>query len=104
MKEDDENYIKIRIAISLSVLLQKNKVHSQEKENKNAIVDSYEKISLNAGIRKATVTSAFNGRTRTAMTTIILIVDALGYTLKDFSEIYDRITAQEISDFSKTKT
>jgi len=59
-------------------------------------------IFFNADKRKATVTLAFNGVTRrTAMITIILIVEAMGYTLRDFSKIYSEITDKQFSDFKK---
>lgn len=101
MKEQFEDIIKIKIAISLRTLLKQNKEYSRKKEKSEEITDSYDKIAVNADIRKATVTLAFNGVTRTAMTTIILIVEAMGYTLRDFSKIYSEITNKQISDFRK---
>lgn len=101
MKKQTEEHIKIKVAISLRTLLKRNKAYSQKKENKEDIVDSHEKISINADIRKATVTLAFNGVTRTAMTTVLLIVEAMGYQLIDFAEVYDKITEKEISNFKK---
>jgi len=35
------------------------------------------------------------------MTTIILIVEAMGYTLQDFSKIYSDITDKQVSDFRR---
>lgn len=99
MNKSDEEVIKIQIAISLRTLLQYNKEYALKKEKYEEIIDSYEKIALNADIRKATVTSAFNGSTRTAMTTVIIIIEAMGFTLNDFSKIYSEIDSKQISDF-----
>lgn len=99
MNKSDEEVIKIQIAISLRTLLQYNKEYARKKEKYVEIIDSYEKIALNADIRKATVTSAFNGSTRTAMTTVIIIIEAMGFTLNDFSKIYSEIDSKQISDF-----
>jgi len=101
MKKQIEDIIKIKIAISLRKLLYRNKSNVSRKENRKDIVDSYEKISMNADIRKATVSSAFNGETRTSMTTLILIIEAMEYNLKDFAEVYDKITENEIASFKK---
>ena len=99
MNEHSEVIIKIKIAISLRDLLRRNKEYARTKEKHEEIIDSYEKISVNADIRKATVTSAFNGTTRTAMTTVVLIIEAMGFTLTDFSKTYSEIDSKQISDF-----
>src|SRR5690606_11474495 len=103
MNKSDEEVIKIQIAISLRTLLQYNKEYALKKEKYEEIIESYEKIALNADIRKATVTSAFNGSTRTAMTTVIIIIEAMGFTLNDFSKIYSEIDSKQISDFRARK-
>ncbi len=103
MNKSDEEVIKIQIAISLRTLLQYNKEYARKTEKYVEIIDSYEKIALNADIRKATVTSAFNGSTRTAMTTVIIIIEAMGFTLNDFSKIYSEIDSKQISDFRARK-
>jgi len=101
MKKQEEEIIKIKSAISLRNLLKKNKDYSQKIVDKKEIVDSHEKISIVADIRKATVTDAFSGVTRTAMTTIVLIVEAMGFNLKEYGDEYDKITAQQINTFKQ---
>ncbi|MCF8716490.1 hypothetical protein JM658_16835 [Joostella atrarenae] len=94
--------IKIRIAISLKTLLQKSKLLT--KEQKDFVGDSHNTIALNAGIRKATVTDIFNAKSSPNSTTLILIVEAMGHKLSDFSKIYDSLKDSEIHDFRKAKT
>ncbi len=99
MKKQEEENIKIKVAISLRTLLKMNKNYSQKLGNEKEIVDSYEKISIAADIRKATVTQSFSGFTRTSLTTVILIIEAMDYKLQDFTKIYAELTDKHISDF-----
>ena len=83
MNNKSEEYIKIKIAIALRVLHYRNKGKYKGITDSKEHINSYEKIALNSSsdLRKATVTSAFDGRTRSAMTTVILIIESIGYTL-----------------------
>lgn len=103
MNNKSEEYIKIKIAIALRVLHNKNKDKYKGITDSKDHINSYEKIALNSStdIRKATVTSAFDGHTRSAMTTVILIIESMGYTLSQFGEEYDKITDEQISIFKK---
>ncbi|QLE01989.1 helix-turn-helix domain-containing protein [Galbibacter sp. BG1] len=94
--------IKIRIAISLKILLQKSKLLT--KDEKDLVGNSYNTIALNAGIRKATVTDIFNAKSSPNATTLFLIIEAMGHKLNDFSKIYDSLRDREIQDFKKKKT
>ena len=103
MNNKSEEYIKIKIAITLRLLHNRNKEKYKGETNSKADVSSYEKIALNSNndMRKATVTSAFDGHTRSAMTTVILIIESMGYKLCDFAEEYDKITDEEITRFTR---
>ena len=90
MKEETEEHIKIKIAISLRKLLK----HSDGK----SIVGSYNKIALNADIRKGTVSDTFNAKSMPSFSTLLLIVNAMGFTLSDFAKEYDLI-----KDFEQLK-
>ncbi|MCC2590306.1 hypothetical protein [Chryseobacterium sp. MFBS3-17] len=101
MKQHAEEIIKIKVAISLRHLLKQNKEYSQNVGKIDEIINSYEKIAIHSDMRKATVSQAFNGVTRTAMTTIVLIIEAMNFTLVDFSKIYEEISEKQIDDFKK---
>ncbi len=103
MNNKSEEYIKIKIAIALRVLHNRNKEKYKGKTSSKEDVSSYEKIALNSNsdMRKATVTSAFDGHTRSAMTTVILIIESMGYKLVDFAEEYDKITNEEVNSFTR---
>lgn len=99
MFTDTEKIIMIKTAIALRLLLGRNKGYSEN--NKSDIIDSYEKIAINsnADIRKATVTNAFSGKKRSSLVTIILIVESMGYLMRDFAEIYDKLSEKDIAKF-----
>ncbi len=101
MYSDVEKIIMAKTAIALRLLLSRNKTLSQ---NESAdIIDSYEKIAINAtgDIRKATVNNAFSGKKRSSMVTIILIVESMGFTMSDFGEIYNDIKDEQILKFQQ---
>ena len=103
MDKTSEDNIKFKIAIALRVLHSRNKANPKEIANKKEQINSYEKIALNISgdMRKATVTSAFDGQTKSTMVTIILIIESMGYTISQFGEEYDKITDEDISAFKK---
>ncbi len=103
MNNDVERIIMIKVAITLRLLLGRNKNYVATIYNTADIINSYEKIATNsyADIRKATVSNAFSGKKRSTMITIILIVESMGYTMIDFGKQYSKITDNDISEFEK---
>lgn len=98
MKYLTEDSIKIKIAITLNKLLTSRKNSKiQTKDNYPAI--SYNQIALISDIRKATVSNTFNAITSPSAITLIKIINAMGYTLQDFTDIFISITETEIENF-----
>lgn len=104
VKRLQEENIKIKIAISLRILLKKSKWNTQIKGKDDSIGDSHNTIALNAYIRKATVTKIFNANSNPKSTTLILIIEAMGFKWSDFSKIYDSLEKSDIEDFKKAKS
>tara|TARA_Y100001934_G_scaffold224076_1_gene267997 strand:+ start:768 stop:1091 length:324 start_codon:yes stop_codon:yes gene_type:complete len=99
--KDQEDIIKIKTAISLRILLKKNKdlpISKKEKLRKD-IPKSYGDIADKAVIRKATVTKTFNIDGSSFSTTLFKIIFALGYTLIDFAKVYESINEKDIIEF-----
>lgn len=96
-----EKIIIVKVAITLRLLLDRNKNFLQTLSENENIINSYEKISNNSSsdLTKATVNAAFSGKKRSAMTTVVLIVESMGFTMIDFSEQYSQITDGQIQDF-----
>lgn len=103
MIKDSEKIIMIKTAITLRILLNQNKNSLQLVVGKIDIVTSYEKIAVNSSsdLTKATVNNAFSGIKRSTMPTIILIVETMGFNMKDFGDKYDKITDRDIEEFKK---
>ncbi|WP_294214573.1 hypothetical protein [uncultured Chryseobacterium sp.] len=101
MIKSAEKIIIVKVAITLRLLLDRNKNFPQTLSENENIINSYEKISNNSSsdLTKATVNAAFSGKKRSAMTTVVLIVESMGFTMIDFSEQYSQITDGQILDF-----
>lgn len=105
MKEELIQVIKIQIAIALNRLLETSKKFSPINKTTEEIIESYNKIALEADIRKATVSDAFNAKSKTgpSSTTVFLIVQAMGYTLSDFADKYDKLNKGDVEKFKKAR-
>jgi len=103
MYKESEKIIMLKVAITLRLLLSRNKNYADLDIEKGDLVNSYEKIAANssADIRKATVTNAFSGSKKSTMVTIILVVESMGFNMKDFGEQYDKITEKDLEEFKK---
>ena len=101
MEKNSETFLQVKVAITLRRLLRSIKSSNSSVENKIDHVNSYQKIATNANfnLRKATVTAAFSGKTKSAMTTIIAIVISMEYTMKEFAEEFDKISDKEVFDY-----
>ncbi|OBX23228.1 MULTISPECIES: helix-turn-helix domain-containing protein [Bizionia] len=95
-----EKNIKFKIAISLNILLEKRKNDYKNVIKKDLLGDSYNSIALNADIRKATVSNIFNARSNPNSITLISIIEAMGFSLIDFSKIYCSISEKDINKFN----
>lgn len=91
-KETDDN-TKFKIAISLRKLLESN--------GDLPIMHSYDKIASSANIRKATVSDTFNAKSVPNSLTLFLIIEAMRFSLTDFSKVYDSIVNSDIELFKK---
>lgn len=100
MKNEEQTNIKIKIAISLNQLLSRNKGFIDE-DNAANIIKSYNKIALKVDLRKATVSDIFNAKSNCQITSLFPIIEALGYNLSDFAEVYDNVTESQVKKFIK---
>lgn len=104
MKDESLYNIPIKIAIALSRLLEKNKALKLDTNIKVENADSYNKICLNSGLRKATVSDIFNAKsTNVRATTLVLVIEGMNYKFKDFAVIYDSLNNTDVDLFLKKK-
>ena len=101
MKKELIRHINIKIAISLRRLSAKSTKLQQFKNIKSEIAFSYNNLALEADIRKATVSDLFNAKSKLGpnYTTVISIIEAMGYKMIDFALIYDSVTKDDIKRF-----
>lgn len=101
MIKESEKIIIVKTAITLRKMLSNNKNSSAKAGSSLEIVNSYDKIAANSNsqLTKATVNSAFSGKKRSTMATIVLIVESMGYTMTSFAEIYDKLSESDVSRF-----
>ncbi len=101
MIKESEKIIIIKTAIALRKMLSKNKSSLSKTSDNSDLVNSYDKIAANSNseLTKATVNSAFSGKKRSTMATIVLITESMGYTMVDFSEIYDNLSEEDVIKF-----
>lgn len=59
--------------------------------------NTYRNIYYKSDIREATISDTFNGKTVPNTPTLLLIIEAMGYNLIEFAEIYQNITPEEIA-------
>jgi len=98
MKKELEELIRIKIAISLRRLLENSKKFLQSDGD---IAHSYNQIAIITGLRKGTVSDTFNAKSTPGSSTLILIVESMGFDLRDFSKLYCSITENEIKSFNE---
>lgn len=96
----EEDINKIKIILSLKKLLEKGK-NLQKELKDNKIIFSYHGVASNALLRKATVNDTLNGNTIPKATTLISIVEGMGFTMTDFSKEFDGISEKEINRYVK---
>ena len=103
METNYEEDILIRIAVTLNKLLEANRNLNNSVKNDPVRARSYNQIALNAEIRKATVSNIFNAHTSPQVVTLFSIIEAMGFTLKDFAEIYQNLTSSDTREFKNDK-
>ncbi|OXA93819.1 hypothetical protein B0A66_06110 [Flavobacterium hercynium] len=101
VKKISEENIKLKTALSLRRLLESNKNYPHNENDVDIIVKSYGKISDEGDIRKATVSNILNAKSVAKSTTLILILEAMGFSLTDFAKTYYSISESDIVAFKK---
>ncbi|MFD2938476.1 hypothetical protein [Flavobacterium sp.] len=101
VKKTNEENIKLKTALSLRRLLESNKNYPHNENDVDVIVKSYGKVSDEVDIRKATVSNILNAKSVAKSTTLILILEAMGFSLNDFAKTYYSISESDIVAFKK---
>ena len=88
-KENVEIVKVIMSELLISILEEHKKINKNLPKNERALNDSYDKIFYDSGLRKATISDMKNGKSDFAFSTLITILNSLGYSLSDFAIKFD---------------
>ena len=100
MDKQQAELIQLRFGLTLKLILDENKSKATDNPKKD-IIDSYGKLEISSGLRKATLIDFVSGKSNPSGTTIAAILDALEITLTDFGKQYDRITENDVLEYKK---
>lgn len=107
MVDPQEIKVVLKTAVALSKMLDeaksKGSSHSRIANNPDHLINSIGKIALETGLRKNTVSDIINAKKATKITTLVLILSALGRTLIDFGKYFEKITDSDIQKFKEQK-
>lgn len=102
----DSNYNKNKTARSLhlkviitlrKMLILNKKAQSKDDYNVAKQPATYRDIYYNSEIREATISDTFNGKTLPTITTLLVLIERMGYSLKEFAEIFEKVTEEEVN-------
>jgi hypothetical protein len=100
MDKQQAELIQLRFGLTLKLILDENKSKAIDNPKKD-IIDSYGKLEISSGLRKATLIDFASGKSNPSGTTIAAILDALEMSLSEFGVVYDKITEREILDYKR---
>lgn len=105
MEEEDKKYLKLKIALTLNKLLSENKVQalSDKKHGKKDpnLIHSLLQLSIETGLRPASISSIFNGDSTPSMLSVLQILSKLDKSLILFSKCFENISEIEMLDFEE---
>jgi transcriptional regulator with XRE-family HTH domain len=100
MDKQQAELIQLRFGLTLKLILEENKSKAIDNPKKD-IIDSYGKLEMSSGLRKATLIDFALGKSNPSGTTIAAILEALEMSLSEFGLVYDKITEREILEYKK---
>jgi transcriptional regulator with XRE-family HTH domain len=104
-KISEKTIVQLKYGLAFKKLLEENK--GKKLTNKSAglidhkLVSSLGQLSSATGLRKATISEVFAGKTNPEGTTIDAILEGLGKTFTQFSYYYDGITTEELQSYGE---
>ena len=105
MEEKERKYAQLKVAMVLTRLLEENKMLADRNKKDHykdlTLVHSQLQISVETGLRPATLTSIFNGESNPTMASVIQILRTLKKTVVEFGNLYDNISESEIEQFQQ---
>lgn len=93
-------HLKVIITLRKMLILNK-KAQSNDDYSVEDQPATYRNLYYNSDIREATISDTFNGKTLPTITTLLVLIEKMGYTLKEFAEIFEEVTEAEIIELDE---
>jgi transcriptional regulator with XRE-family HTH domain len=100
MDKQQAEVVQLRFGLALKLILDENKSKAIDNPKKD-IIDSYGKLEISSGLRKATLIDFASGKSNPSGTTIAAILEALEMSLSEFGAVYDKITDRQVLEYKK---
>ncbi len=94
--------IRLKFGIVFSMFLEEAKSKKeavQDKKSLKGLNTSFGELSSHTGLRAATLTDIFSGRSNPKATSVILILESFGKSFEEFGKYFDNISNEDIKKF-----
>lgn len=96
----EQELLQLKFGLAFKKILESNKKETRknmiQRKELNNIDDSYGKISSSTGLRPASISYIISGKSNMKISTMTLLLEALGKSYTDLGKILDRITENEV--------
>ncbi|OJW80273.1 MAG: hypothetical protein BGO69_05425 [Bacteroidetes bacterium 46-16] len=91
----------LKVGLAFKKLMEENERLKTEGRGKPTLITSLGQLSSAADLRKATLSDLFTGNSNPKISTINVVLSALGKTFTDFARYMDAITESEAWNYHK---
>ncbi len=99
---------KLRLALALKSILDKNKAIAAENKKKGIkdtnLISSFGKLETNTGLRKATIVDIVTAKRKAEFASVAAILTAFEISFSEFGSLYDAITDSQLTAFKQELT
>lgn len=97
--------LKLACALNKLLLINKKKHLKNKKEGINdlSLDHSYDKISSRTGLRLATISDVFSGKSDVKISTIELLLESMGFSYAKLGSVMDKISNEEVTEYINGK-
>lgn len=103
LSKEEKDYIKLKFGLCLKRLIDENRKRAQENKlegiKDHTLISSLRKLEAATGLRFATLQQIAAGEVNASCTSIVTIIESLGFSLSQYFSHYYRITTKEVHDY-----
>lgn len=102
MKEKEKEYIKLKLASCFRIILKNKKEIKLENKANDVedlrLVSSLRQLESESGLSYTIIQRISVGKRDIQFTSLITLIENLGFTFSEFANLYDSITEKQIAD------